>query len=266
MGSPASEELYWDLPLDFPPQVVAIGRNVHGFEPVDRYRLPDLWTLNLYGYEATLKLGTTLLPIRPGSLGVVPPGASMEYRYQGVSVHLYAHFRAGGGMVRRIRAMQDTGAAYEQIYRRLYEIIPKFGSEPARVNARVWDLLWEASSWTDRENSMSAEAHRAVRSATDLIDRQIAQPLSVVQLAEAVGVSSGYLVRLFRQTYDSTVVGYIRRRRVERAVHLLERSTLPIKAIAFSVGFPDLQHFNKVVRAERGLGPRELRTRAEAKL
>lgn len=253
--------VYWDIPLGSPPQVAAIGRNVHGFDPVDRYRLPDLWSLHLYGYEASLKVDDLELPIRPGYLGVTPPDRTMEYRYQGISVHIYVHFRvASSEQVKQISAMQDLGDAYDATYRRLYSVVETFGREPERANARLWDLLWdltEASSFSDRETGI----HPAVRKVADLIARNLSEPLTVAGLAREVGVSYSYLARLFQEEYGETVVGYLRNRRLERALHLLERSTLPIKTIAASVGIPDLQHFNKAVRTRYGLGPRAIRER-----
>jgi transcriptional regulator GlxA family with amidase domain len=56
-----------------------------------------------------------------------------------------------------------------------------------------------------------------------------------------------------------TVVAYVRRRRMARARHLLQESTMPISAIAATVGMPDLQSLNKACRREFGLAPRALR-------
>ena len=56
-----------------------------------------------------------------------------------------------------------------------------------------------------------------------------------------------------------TVEGYIRQRRVERALHLLAHTTLTVKTIAGEVGLPDLHFFNKTIRAAAGLSPREYR-------
>lgn len=54
-------------------------------------------------------------------------------------------------------------------------------------------------------------------------------------------------------------MAYIRRRRLERAHHLLRASTLSIPAVAAAVGIPDLQAFNKACRRELGAPPRVLR-------
>ena len=251
--------LAWDVPLESPPEVVAIGRNAHGFaEPSDQYRLPDLWSLHLYGYRGALRLDGQPVEIRPGSVGLTPPDTLMEYRYVGLSVHLYVHFRLSPGPTRRVAAIQDVGGAYETMHDRLYEAVGLFAQDPRRTVARVWDVLWEVASLTG-ESPVGGTAHSAVRRVHEIIERHLDEPLTVAELARAVDVSPSYLVRLFRTAYRESVVGHIRRRRMERADHLLRHSTLPIKAIAASVGLPDLQHFNKAVRTTFGVSPRERR-------
>jgi two-component system response regulator YesN len=74
-----------------------------------------------------------------------------------------------------------------------------------------------------------------------------------------VGVSKNHLVRLFHQSFDMTVVEYIRRRRAEMAWEMLVNSSMPIKAIAHYVGIPDVQHFYKTMKREYGLTPGDIR-------
>ncbi len=91
------------------------------------------------------------------------------------------------------------------------------------------------------------------------IEAHLATSLSVGDIARVAGVSHNHLTRLFRARTGLTVVGYIRRRRMERARHLLTASTLSVTAVAAAVGIPDLQAFNKVCRRELGESPREVR-------
>jgi len=53
----------------------------------------------------------------------------------------------------------------------------------------------------------------------------------------------------------------VRKCRLERAVHLLLYSDMPVKQVACDVGIPDLQLFNKTIRRTFGLAPRVLRAR-----
>jgi len=78
----------------------------------------------------------------------------------------------------------------------------------------------------------------------------------VPEIAAATGFSHNHLTRLFRAETGDTVVGYLRRRRLDRARHLLRETTMAIPAIAASVGIADLQAFNKACRRE--LAPRRV--------
>jgi len=101
--------------------------------------------------------------------------------------------------------------------------------------------------------------HPAVSTAIAHIEARLAAPLAIPEIARAAGVSHNHLTRLFRTETGTTVVAYIRRRRLERARHLLRASTLSVPAVAASVGIADLQAFNKACRRELGASPRVLR-------
>ncbi len=253
--------LVWEVPLDAPPELVNIGRNAHGYEPSDRFRLRDLWSLHLYGYHAVQRLDGREVTIRPGTVGITPPGVLMETRYQGISVHLYAHFKLADGPTRTVPAVQDLGERHDGVYERLYDGVGQFSRQPHRVEARLWDVLWEVASLSGGIDRTDAAGHHAVRLACDAIERHLSEPLAVTELAAHARVSPGYLARLFKAEFGESVVAYVRNRRLERAAYLLQRSSLPIKEIAVAVGLPDLQHFNKAMRARYGASPREWRAR-----
>lgn len=254
--------LTWQVPLVHPPEVVAIGRNAHGFVPTDRYRLEDLWSLHLYGYRAVQHLNGIRVEIEPGMLGVTPPGTTMETDYFGVSVHIYAHFRLVDGPGQVVPALTALGDRHNATYRDLYEAVGAFSRQPALASARVWSALWTAATLTATRGS--SEGHLAVRKATEFIEQNLNNAISVAEVAEFAGVSSGYLARLFQAEIGTSVVGHIRQRRTRRAADLIVRSNLPIKMIAANVGFSDLQQFNKAMRAAYGTSPRELRVRGLA--
>ena len=98
--------------------------------------------------------------------------------------------------------------------------------------------------------------HPAVPRTLEAIERRLVESLDVCELAEEAGLSHGHLTRLFRRDVGEMVVGYIGRRRVEQACHLLTYSTLPIKSVAAHVGLPELHAFNKTIRRATGQSPR----------
>ena len=245
--------------LEQPPRVAALGVGVHGIAANrDVFCLPDLWQFHLYRYTAELTIDGIAHTIRPGHVSLVPPATVVEYRYQGRSEHLYAHLElATAGPPHRLPVVQEAGIETAAITDLLLRAITSFPRTPARATAEVWAALWRVATLPGRSDS--GTAHAAVAAAVAHIESHLAEPLSVPQIARAADVSHNHLTRLFRTETGDTVVAYIRRRRLERADHLLRESTLSIAAVASSVGIPDIQAFNKACRRELGGSPRAVR-------
>jgi AraC-like DNA-binding protein len=224
------------------------------------------WCIHFYKYEATLLLADSQLEITPGSVGIIPPGVSHEYQYRGRSEHLYAHFnlRSTGDETMPIAALQDLGSEFTPLCERFEHAIHVFRTRPAQAEARVWDVLWDLSERTTRSEQRQARRHVALDRACRVIQSRISEPLSLADLATPAGVSPAHLTRLFRAEMGLTATDYLRRCRLERALHLLTRSDVPIKEVACEVGIPDLHAFNKAIRRGYSLSPRELRARGAA--
>ncbi|GIG66906.1 AraC family transcriptional regulator [Phytomonospora endophytica] len=245
------------LTLDEPPRLRNLGQSLHGTggRRVDRFRLPDLWQLHLYRYDADLTVDGESYRITPGRVSLIPAGATSQYIYRGPSEHLYVHFRpAPSGAAQRIPVLQDAGAEVPVLTALLSSAIAVWPTSPARATAEVWAALHRIAALSE-----PGGPHPAVGAAMAHIESGLAGTLEVPRIAAAAGVSHNHLTRLFRAETGDTVVAYIRRRRMHRARHLLRESTLPIPTVAAAVGIPDLQAFNKVCRRELGAAPRALR-------
>ncbi|WP_245797676.1 helix-turn-helix transcriptional regulator [Mangrovactinospora gilvigrisea] len=225
--------------------------------------LPDLWAVHFYSYLGELSVEGVTVPIRPGSVSAIPPGARMRFRYHGPSEHFYAHLRLpdAAGSRERLRLMDDLardGGAVRGCFRRLAEASP---DAPGRVRAAVWELLWQLADRARAGDSGGGPpgADPVVLAAVRRIEQGLAGPLRVAALADALGVSHNHLTRRFQAELGCTVVEHVRRRRMARAEHMLLNSTLAVKSIAIQVGIPDLQAFNKACRRHFGTGPRGIR-------
>ena len=244
------------LDLTVPPEVVGCAVAQHGVRrPVDVYRLPDLWAFHLYGYDAELVIDGIAHRVRPGTISLVPPGATTEYRYRGPSRHRYAHLRAGASG-RTAPMVLDPDPALGDVDERFTAAIAHATIRPERTRAELWLALLRA---TTRPPPPTAAGPDHVTPALAWIEANLDRPVTVPDVAVAAGVSHTHLTRLVRERTGRTVVGWIRHRRIARAVHLLQNSTLSVAAVAASVGLPDLQAFNKACRRETGLSPRALR-------
>ncbi|QKW10447.1 helix-turn-helix transcriptional regulator [Streptomyces sp. NA04227] len=248
-----------ELCLGAPPRVVNLGVGVHGVtSDRDVFRLPDLWQLHVYGYVADLTVDAAGYAVRPGRVSVIPPGRRVEYHYRGRSEHLYAHFAlADDGEPTRVPLIQDMGAEAPVLTDLVNRAVAAAPHSPARVSAEVWAALWRVADLGRR--GTAGQPHACVEAAVAHIECRLHEVLTVPEVARAAGVSHNHLIRLFHAHFDTTVVAYIRSRRMARARHLLRESTLSISAIAAAVGMADLQAFNKACRRELGASPRAVR-------
>jgi AraC-like DNA-binding protein len=252
--------LMFELPLEKKPRLRMMGRAVHGRVPVERYHLDGLWCLHLYNYHAKLSIHDVQLEIKPGDLGIIPADADLVYHFSGRCEHLFAHFElASSGRKWTAAALQETGTEFPFVHRLFEEAVGLFPTEPLRAEVRLWDLLWTAIRQKD---SRRDQVHPAVTETIRQIELRLHEPLLVEALAREMGLSHNHLTRLFRAATSQTVKGYLTQRRMAKARHLLQKSSTPIKNIAYSVGFDDLHAFNKAVRHHFGCPPRVLRAKA----
>ncbi len=100
---------------------------------------------------------------------------------------------------------------------------------------------------------------RQLEQVYDFIDCNLDQALTVTDLAAVAGVSPTHFTRLFRQQTGEPPHRYVRTRRLQRAEELIAGTRLPLARIALAVGFSDQSHLNRVMLAQRGVTPGQLR-------
>ncbi len=91
------------------------------------------------------------------------------------------------------------------------------------------------------------------------VHERFSLPLSVAELAAAVGLTPNYFGELFARELGMPVHAYINRLRVEKARDLLERTDDAITEIALGVGFDTCSYFGKIFRHHTGHTPRAYR-------
>ncbi|BDI29905.1 hypothetical protein CCAX7_19560 [Capsulimonas corticalis] len=260
------QELRWNMSLESSPVIVQIGESTHGREKEENFILPDLWCIHFYAYEAELEVGGQVLPIRPGYVGITPPGTATFYHFFGRSPHYYAHFSmAAGGSIYRVPAMVDLKDDFQPMVESFREAVRFWPINRLRSGVRLWDILWRMADVSSSEAPPKVTP-AVIQRALIYIDSNLHEPLSVQRLAEDQEISHNHFTRLFRAAQGCTPLEYIQHRRVAQAKHLLIYSPLPIKAVAASIGITDTQIFNKFVRHYLGRSPRKLREEERPKV
>ena len=95
-----------------------------------------------------------------------------------------------------------------------------------------------------------------------LIDADLSAEIAPRALAQAQGLSLGYLSGLFHREVGVTISEYIRERRMKHAAHLLSTTHLQIQTVAQHCGIMDVQYFSKLFKRAMGMTPKEYRERA----
>ena len=85
------------------------------------------------------------------------------------------------------------------------------------------------------------------------------QPISVAEIAEALGFHPNYLMRLFRRVSGMTLLEYIAQQRVALAQRLLATISLKVIDVAMESGFGSVCRFHTVFARLCGTTPRQYR-------
>jgi AraC-like DNA-binding protein len=81
--------------------------------------------------------------------------------------------------------------------------------------------------------------------AREVLHDRYADPLSLNEIADAIGVEPDRLARGFRRAYGESLSDYLRRIRVNAAAALLATTDEPISRVAGEVGFADQSHLTR---------------------
>lgn len=93
----------------------------------------------------------------------------------------------------------------------------------------------------------------------DTLFERCTERITITDLASDAGVHPVHLAASFRRAFGTTVGGYIRARRVERAREALSRGNDHVSEIAFELGFSTPSHLARVFARHMGMSPLEYR-------
>jgi AraC-like DNA-binding protein len=100
-----------------------------------------------------------------------------------------------------------------------------------------------------------------LKRATEYMTANLAEPISLADIANATGLSRMHFAAQFRVATGLRPHEYLLQRRIERAKELLLNSRLPLVEIAFDVGFKTQAHFTTVFSQLVGETPNVWRQR-----
>ena len=98
-----------------------------------------------------------------------------------------------------------------------------------------------------------------ILSIIEMMEANLSEPLTLIEIAKYAGLSRRQIERLFRQHMGRSPARYYLEIRLDRARHLLLQSTLPVVEVAIACGFVSASHFSKCYRELYGRSPQQER-------
>ena len=90
------------------------------------------------------------------------------------------------------------------------------------------------------------------------MEEHIAEPITVREVADELGLSVSYLHKLFSRC-GTSFSSYLTECRLRRAGHLLRESDAKVYAVAAACGYQDTRYFSKIFQKHMGMKPTEYR-------
>jgi AraC family transcriptional regulator len=207
------------------------------------------------------------------SIGIVPAGADCSLQMHAscwdvlalcVEPDRYSAFALNAGLptAEIDEELMDGDATMHHLCRALASSSDEPGSSGA--------LLWEAISQSILTHLVGRYArHRppapgslssaALSRTLGYINDNLDGDVSIEAMADIAGLSPFHFSRTFARATGHSPHRYVMLARVERAVALLRRSSLPLAEIAIQAGFADQSHMARHVRQRHGISPKALR-------
>ena len=160
--------------------------------------------------------------------------------------------------LREYELQNETSVAFPQrivswLAWRAYEAFTDSNHRSAlRLEATAIELLYQLP-WKHSARAESGTP-RWLTDVVDILHAEFWRPFSLTAIAERVGAHPVHLARAFRRRHRVTVGQYVRRLRVDYAMHALASGD-SLADIAAHAGFSDQSHLGRVFRAATGMTP-----------
>jgi len=257
---------------------------LYNFNWKDGRVLPEYQILLITQGEGTFEsTGTELTSVKAGSIMLLFPGVWHRYRpLKNCGWQEYWLSWNGERLYRLLKkgVLDPTNPVMQlekpdeihDVFVRILNYIRRHPTEnPSVLSAYAMEILAlsiesESNHQTQRDTAVPIEyAHSVddpiVFKALQLIWNHSYREFRVNDIVDQLPVSRRTLERKFTQLVKRPIRSEITRCRVARSKHLLKNTQLPVKHIAYSVGFSSADRMGKVFQRELGITPKEYRDR-----
>ena len=98
---------------------------------------------------------------------------------------------------------------------------------------------------------------KLVKESLAYIERHYQETMSVTDISRALGTSSSYLSRVFKESTGETIIRTINQKRIEKAKAYLGETDLKVYEVADILGFENVTYFSRFFKKHTGMSPKE---------
>ncbi len=142
-------------------------------------------------------------------------------------------------------------AIYERIFELLQSQQPLF---QIRASSLVMTLVAEVLAH-ERKTVQHSSSERLVEKAKFFMEENIYREVNLNGIGGMLGVSTSHLNAVFKSYTAMTPYQYFISIKIRKAKELLEAGGLPIKEVAFRLGFDDQYYFSRLFHKKTGIAP-----------
>jgi AraC-like DNA-binding protein len=118
------------------------------------------------------------------------------------------------------------------------------------------DLVIRYGSKTERDDASlpATRSSAALRRVRDLLEAEYARTVTIRELADAAGLSTFHLIRVFRASFGLPPYKYLEQVRIQQARRLI-RQGFPLTHVVHATGFADQSHLTRYFKRIVGVTP-----------
>lgn len=152
--------------------------------------------------------------------------------------------------------------AYAQSALRLgavdYLLKPFHDGDLENAVTRIQQRHRPAAEATPIGAARKGDKSKYVLEAMDYISKHYNEPdISVGTVAQSLNISEGYLSHTFKKETDYTLLNYLTRYRIHKAMELLKDCRVKVYEVAEQVGYRDIAYFSATFKKYAGISPSE---------
>src|SRR5690606_7452837 len=108
-------------------------------------------------------------------------------------------------------------------------------------------------------NGQKKHEDEPIKEAQEFIESNIAEKISVEELAVKFAIGRRHFVRRFKKATNNTPLEYIQRVKIEAAKKMLESSSKNVTEVMYDVGYNDTKAFRTIFKKITGMSPVDYR-------